>query len=122
MSNIKDKELLAFSNATNLDWQFVELTDNESKDSLKNNNKKKSYVLKDLLTPASFVREYKDKNGNNKKKYIYGSVGDSYNSAQGFQQMQYSAGVLMNYLEECDKNSKEGNFLKEWEVGKAINN
>ena len=110
MSNIKDKELLAFSNATNLDWQFVDL------DTSKAGRTSRDVTLNTLLTPASFVREYKDKNGNNKKKYIYGSVGDSYNSAQGFQQMRQSAGILMNYLEECDKNSKEGNFLKEWEV------
>jgi hypothetical protein len=107
VSNIKDSELLTFSNATNLDWQFVALTDNESKDSLKNNNKKKSYIIKDILTPESFVREYKDENGIvQRTEKIYDSI----------EEMQNSAGVLMNYLEECDKNSNEGNFLKDWEV------
>lgn len=119
MNNIKDRELLAFSNATNLDWQFLELTDNESKDSLKNNNKKKSYVIKDLLTPESFVRE--DAEGNF-IEFPYMKKVENRNSVleedkkNGFKEMQNSAGLLMNYLEECDKNSNEGNFLKDWEV------
>lgn len=103
---ILDKEFLTFCNATNLDWHFVQLTDKYGK----------IFTLHKLLSPEKFVREYKDKDGNNKKKYIYGSKGESYDIKQGLQQMQNSAGVLMNYLEECGQNSKEGDFLKNWEV------
>lgn len=97
-----DKEFLTFCNATNLDWQYASLVAGRK--------------LHELLSPDKFVREYKDKDGNNKKKNIYGSIGDSYDSKKGLQQMQNSAGVLMNYLEECGKNSKEGDFLSQWEV------
>ena len=98
MSNIKDKELLTFSNATNLDWHFADLSKREGKYS----------TLKTLLTPASFVR--KDSENSEEVEYIYCDTKLSKNEnltpkqiAQGFQQMQYSAGVLMNYLEECGK-------------------
>ena len=122
MSNIKDKELLAFSNATNLDWQFVKLrktTNQFGEETGENKN------LRDLLTPESFVRE--DASGNflgfpyMKNVKTRNNVLEA-DKKNGFQQMQYSAGVLMNYLEECDKNSKEGNFLKEWEVVYAGDN
>lgn len=105
MSNIKDREVLAFSNATNLDWQFVDI--NEIKSGRRIEGGSNSIIFKDLLNPENFVREYKDENGVvQRTEKIYDSI----------EEMQNSAGVLMNYLEECDKNSNEGNFLKDWEV------
>ena len=110
MNDIKDRELLAFSNATNLEWQFMIDTD-----------EKKGAKLNALLTPESFVR--KDSENVDEVEYIYCNTKLSENEnltpeqiEQGLEKMQNSAGVLMNYLEECDKNSNEGNFLKDWEV------
>ena len=105
--SILDKEYLAFSNATNLDWQF---------NSLAEVLEGKSYrppKFHELLSPDKFVKR------NAKGEitgYVYGATGKTYNQSQGLTQMQNSAGILMNYLEECEKNSGEGNFLKEWEV------
>lgn len=89
---ILDKEFLTFCNATNLDWHFA---DYESKKGVKP-------TLHELLSPEKFVRKYDD-----------GRTEDVY---KNISEMQNSAGVLMNYLEECDAGSKEGDFLKEWEV------
>ena len=88
---ILDKEYLAFSNAINLDWQFVKLEAN--------------IKLHELLSPDKFLREYKDEKGRSRKAYIYGAKGDSFDKVNGLTQMQNSAGILMNYLEECGKNS-----------------
>lgn len=104
---ILDKEFLTFCNATNLDWHFLDMK--EKADSSKK--------LHELLSPSKFYREYKDeKTGRNKKEYIYGATGETFDEENGLKVMQNSAGILMNYLEECDAGSKEGDFLKEWEV------
>ena len=89
---ILDKEFLTFCNATNLDWHFA---DYESKKGVKP-------TLHELLSPEKFVRKYDD-----------GRTEDVY---KNISEMQNSAGVLMNYLEECGKNSGEGDFLKNWKV------
>lgn len=107
--SVKDKEYLSFISGVNLDWQYVKLLDDNGK-LLKN------LYLNELLSPEKFLREYKDEKGRSRKAYIYGAKGDSFDKVNGLTQMQNSAGILMNYLEECGKNSGEGNFLKEWEV------
>ncbi len=85
---ILDKEFLTFCNAANLDWQYASLVAGRK--------------LHELLSPEKFVRKYDD-----------GRTEDVY---KNISEMQNSAGVLMNYLEECGKNSCEGDFLKNWEV------
>ncbi len=107
-----DKEYLTFCNASNLDWQFVKIEKSEHTE--KDKSKKYRYpYLSELLDYEIFIREYKDEKRNiTKREKIYSSPDD----------MKKIAGVTMNYLQECGKNSKEGDFLKEWEAGKAINN
>ncbi len=104
-----DKEYLTFCNASNLDWQYASIVKLRDK-------KTDTYRfphLSELLDPKKFKRVYKNENGViTGTKQIYSSPDD----------MKKIAGVTMNYLEECGKNSKEGDFLKEWEAGKAINN
>ncbi len=85
---ILDKEFLTFCNAANLDWQYASLVAGRK--------------LHELLSPEKFVRKYDD-----------GRTEDVY---KNISEMQNSAGVLMNYLEECGKNSGEGDFLKNWKV------
>ena len=98
---ITDKEYLAFCNAVNLEWQFNPLDKLWDKKTGKYNPAK----LHELLSPDKFLREYKDEKGRSRKAYIYGAKGDSFDKVNGLTQMQNSAGVLMNYLEECGKNS-----------------
>ncbi len=57
---IKDKELLTFSNLTNLEWQFVEL---------KKGDNEKYPNINEKLTPESFAR--KDEENPDIVKYIY---------------------------------------------------
>ena len=111
---IKDKEFLTFCNASNLDWQFANLT----------NKKGESFKLNEILTPDNFIR--RDKDGNF-RGYPYmpfvkneGQVTEAQKKV-GLNEMRKKAGVLMNYLEECGKNSGSGNFLKEWEA-RAVKN
>jgi len=109
MSNkITDKELLAFSNLTNLDWQFVKLE-------YKIINKQKVYPkLKGLLNPKLFVREYKKENGELlSRKYIYGDKNGELDITQGNIEMRKSAGLGMECIEDMNGKGKE---LKGWEV------
>ena len=104
-----DKEYLTFCNASNLEWQYVKLEELKKKD-----NTTRYPYLSELLDPTKFIRVYKDENGViTGTKQIYDNSADD---------MKKIAGVTMNYLQECGKNSKEGDFLKEWEAGRAINN
>ena len=91
MIDIKDKELLAFVSATNLDWHFAELMDEGT------GKRKNNIFLNDFLTPESFVRV--DNKGTDKeiRTPVYGE-----DNEKAFIKMQNSAGVLMNYLEECE--------------------
>ncbi len=123
MSQINKKEFLSLSNLTNLEWQYVLLKNNESTEALGDGETKVSTTnkLKDLLKPESFVR--KDEENPNIVKYIYSDIelqeGQSLTPEQiekGLDEMRKNAPVVMNYLEECDKGSKEGDFLKDWEV------
>ena len=100
--SVTDKEYLTFCNALNLDWQFNPLN------KIQEGKIQRPPKLHELLSPDKFVRKYDD----GRKENVYKNIS----------QMQNSAGILMNYLEECDAGSKEGDFLKQWEVGRAINN
>lgn len=98
-----DKENLTFCNASNLDWQYVEL-----KKSVHYRESEERYsYLSELLDPKNFIKEYKDENG---------KITDRVPVYKDIEEMRSKAGVLMNYREECGKNSKEGNFLSQWEV------
>ncbi len=112
---ISKKELLTFSDSTNLEWQFGRIDLDES-------NNYPKFIKK--LTPESFIKVIEDeKTGRYIEKVVYGdfdiSSGQSLTPEQiekGLTEMRKKAPVVMNYLEECDKGSKEGDFLKDWEV------
>ncbi|MBO8173531.1 MAG: hypothetical protein H0Z33_16815 [Bacillaceae bacterium] len=148
-SKITHKELLTFSNLTNLEWQFVDLL-GEKKNDL-GLEETKSNKLKDLLKPGSFVR--KDENqerktcgncGRDIKKdlekcnfcdgkkfitiwdetFIYGSEGKKNRTQdvrKGLEEMKKASGIGMEYLEKIGY-GKEGKFLKDWEVVYAADN
>lgn len=104
-----DKEFLTFCNASNLDFQFC-LIKEKYDEKLKKN---RFPYLNELLDPKNFIKEYKDENG---------KITDRVPVYKDIEEMRSKAGILMNYREECGKNSGEGNFLSQWEVEKAINN
>ncbi|MTI59477.1 MAG: hypothetical protein FH762_05720 [Firmicutes bacterium] len=104
-NNITHKELLTFSNLTNLDWHFVDLKskgDDEGKGGIK---------LNKLLTPESFAR--KDARGKI-EKYQYmenvdvkkGEKITKEDRKEGLFKMRQHAGIAMEYLEK-----DEGVFL-----------
>ncbi|QTL98673.1 hypothetical protein GM661_12215 [Iocasia frigidifontis] len=127
MSNegkIKHKELLTFSNLTNLDWHFVNLektiTDTNGL------SRTRSTKLNDLLTPKEFAKKYTDpKTGEEKPKPIYGvdDRGNYLGDEVALAEMRQRAGIAMEYLEKWeDKKNEEGSFLGEWEVIYAADN
>ena len=133
MKKIKHKELLTFSNLTNLDWHFVELeVENEDILDKKNENNKKGEKnveykkLKDLLNPESFVTEYEDPvSGKKKPNYVYGGndLNDNCNIEKGKAEMRRCAGIAMEYLEKLqEEGNVEGSFLEDWEVVYAADN
>ena len=102
VNNVSHKELLTFSNLTNLDWHFVDL---EAIKELQNDSiagevsSKDSYStkLKDLLTPGLFYRVY----DNGEIEYCYGSVGKGkFVESHGLIEMWQAAGIAMEYLEK----------------------
>lgn len=125
---ITHRELLTFSNLTNLKWEYANL------------EKRKKNILRDLLKPVVFYRnpEAEDRNNENNNKvkiiekegYQYGGYqlkevwNEKYDSKKGFQEMRKQAGIAMEYLEMCQKaekngnreNEEEWNFINEWEV------
>ena len=114
-NNITHKELLTFSNLTNLDWHFVDLYTKSDEE------KKRSTNLNDLLTPGAFYRVY----DNGEREYCYGSVGKgSFVETQGLVEMRQAAGIAMEYLEKWQQwketdgaeGTNEGEFLGDWEV------
>ncbi|MGM0508829.1 MAG: hypothetical protein ACQERZ_06625 [Fusobacteriota bacterium] len=133
---IKHKELLTFSNLTNLEWQFVNLDKQDTTQQDKKTNSKlgnissKSIILKDLLDPESFIREETNpETGETKEKYVYMDhltdddiirIDDRFS---GLQKMRRAAGIAMEYLEHSqtgkDKDERmttEGSFLNDREV------
>ena len=102
---VTHKELLTFSNLTNLEWEFVELYDNET------GRKKDNTFLRDLLDPENFVREETDpETGKKRTIQVYGE------GEQGLFEMRQKAGIAMEYLEKLEAGNNEGAFLRDWEV------
>ena len=111
--NINHKELLTFSNAVNLEWQFVdlkpELEENEEENLIKVYDK-----LDDILSnPKSFVET--DDEGNI-LAYQYGAddEGNFTNKEQGLAEMRREAGIAMEYLEKEAAGNFEAQFSKDW--------
>ncbi|AZO94385.1 hypothetical protein [Halocella sp. SP3-1] len=112
---VNDKELLTFTNLTNLKWEFVSLNKKvknkfgkESREVLR-----LSEVLKD---PERFA--IRDENGE-VKEYVYGTdiQGNYHGKETGLKELRKEAGIAMEYLEK-----DEGEFLKNWEVVYAADN
>ncbi|QTL98669.1 hypothetical protein GM661_12195 [Iocasia frigidifontis] len=115
---ITHKELLTFSNLTNLDWHFVDIEPKQETDQ----NGKVSFVyhkLNSLLTPNSFIKAYKNPRTKRDPIYCYGTdnQGTYLGKDEGLAEMRQNAGIAMEYLEKWqDEGNKEGKFLGEWEV------
>jgi len=124
-NKITHKELLVFSNLTNLEWQFVDLEKEEKgyKDKKSNKTKtSKSTILKDLLKPELFTK--KDEEGNFNGYVYMDNVKNEKDitkedKRKGLQEMRKSAGLGMKCIE--DMNGK-GKGLEGWEVVYAADN
>ena len=103
-SGITHKELLTFSNLTNLEWQFVNLEPEE-----KNGDDVYPKLNNLLSNPKKFVQT--DRMGNI-KAYRYGAneKGEFISKELGLAEMRKEAGMAMEYLEK-----EEGDFLQQWE-------
>lgn len=110
---VTHKELLTFSNLTNLEWEFVELYDNET------GRKKDNTFIRDLLDPENFVRIDEEENefGDN-VNYVYGErdQNGNYIRETGLMELRQKAGIAMEYLEKLEAGNNEGAFLRDWEV------
>jgi hypothetical protein len=104
---ITHKELLTFSNLTNLEWEFVKLTIDNDDPFVSEERYKK---LNDLLAPENFVRIRKGENGEDIREQVYGE------GEQGLFEMRQKAGIAMEYLEKLEAGNNEGAFLRDWEV------
>ncbi len=96
--SIKDKELLTFSNATNLDWQFGDIVNSYDEATDITTYKR----LNTLLTPESFIREDKEKNFIGYPYMPNVRAKDSATDEEkekGLDEMRKNAPVVMNYLE-----------------------
>ena len=116
VNNVSHKELLTFSNLTNLEWEFVNLEaikkgDNDG--TIGGEDKSNSELttqLNDLLAPENFVRIRKGENGEDIREQVYGE------GEQGLFEMRQKAGIAMEYLEKLEAGNNEGAFLRDWEV------
>lgn len=110
MNKISHKELLTFSNLTNIEWEFADLEPEEetaSDGSIYYEYKK----LNDLLATENFVREEADpETGKKRTIQVYGE------GEQGLFEMRKQAGIAMEYLEKLEAGNNEGAFLRDWEV------
>jgi hypothetical protein len=108
---INDRELLILNNLANLDWQFVNVSDEISEYNTEGNNLNKNTsdlkLLKDLLSPVNFARI--DENNPDIINYVY--VGKRKNKdeeltfeekEQGLEAMRKVAGLGMSYFENID--------------------
>ena len=120
---ITHKELLTFSNLTNLEWEFVDLeSTKEGSREGRGEEKVKSSTstqLNDLLDPKLFVR-YNSEKDLYSYPYLKGKYGKDIDftdeeKVEGFKEMRRQAGIAMEYQEKLDKN-EEADFLKDWEV------
>ena len=135
---ITHKELLTFSNLTNLEWEFVDLDAIKEGLSADRVQKQKSSgdqstQLKDLLKPELFVRE--DEEGNFDGYVYMENVKDrndisAQDKEEGIIKLRQKAGIAMEYLEkwqeydytEGKRGTDEGSFLQDWEVIYAADN
>ena len=110
--SITHREMLTFSNLTNLDWHFVSLEST----TLDTNgvSRSRSTKLKDLLNPESFVIT-------NEKGEIEDHIHGR--GEKGKAEMRRCAGIAMEYLEKLqEEGNVEGSFLEDWEVVYAADN
>ena len=106
---INDRELLTFTNLTNLKWEFVEL--NRKVKNKFGKEVDEVIQLNDILKdPERFA--IRDDNGD-VKEYVYGNdiSGNYLGKDEGVKELKEAAGIAMEYLEK-----DEGKFLEEWEV------
>jgi len=104
-----DRELLTFTNLTNLKWEFLDYGSKEN--DLASEEKLK---LNDILkNPERFVRGYRDPVKKKDPIYVYGNdiSGNYLGKEEGVKELKEAAGIAMEYLEK-----DEGKFLEEWEV------
>ena len=123
--NITHKELLTFSNLTNLEWEFVDLKAiKEGVDADRVQGQKSSgnqtTRLTDLLDPENFVR-YDAEKDLYSYPYLKGKYGKDTDLSdeegeEGLKEMRKQAGIAMEYLEKLEAGNEEGAFLKDWEV------
>ena len=111
-NQITHKELLTFSNLTNLEWEFVDLEaiKEGNYDTGQGTMEEISTQLNDLLAPENFVRIRKGENGEDIREQVYGE------GEQGLFEMRQKAGIAMEYLEKLEAGNNEGAFLRDWEV------
>ena len=112
VEKITHKELLTFSNLTNLEWEFVDLEGiKEGRRVGEEGEQNNSTQLIDLLAPENFVREETDpETGKKRTIQVYGE------GEQGLFEMRQKAGIAMEYLEKLEAGNNEGAFLRDWEV------
>ena len=116
---ITHKELLSFSNLTNLAWHFVDLRPKQKT----NQNGEVKYIyskVQELFNPKSFMR--KDAEGKFVKYEYMENVKSEDDITQkdmdeGLFKLRKHAGIAMEYLEK-----DEDNFMKDWEVIYAADN
>ena len=110
---VNDRELLTFTNLTNLRWEFLDVFDKNNEDIL-NKAVSTSLLLSDILeAPERFVRGYRDPVKKKDPIYVYGNdiSGNYLGKEEGEKELKEAAGIAMEYLEK-----DEGKFLEEWEV------
>jgi hypothetical protein len=132
-AEITHKELLTFSNLTNLEWEFVDLKAIENGThsyiaGTQETDEDISTQLNDLLDPEVFVK-YDDDSASYSYSYPKGRIKTGENTdltdeekEQGLAEMRKNAGIAMEYLEKSEAGNTEGDFLNEWEVIYAADN
>lgn len=106
---VTHKELLTFSNLTNLEWQFVGLYDKET------GRQRNDIFLKDILSaPKRFAETDED---GEVDEYTYGKTENGgYDEKKGKTEMRYNAGIAMEYFEKNQEELSEASFIEDWEV------
>ncbi|MTI59918.1 MAG: hypothetical protein FH762_08025 [Firmicutes bacterium] len=115
-NKLTHKELLTFTNLTNLQWEFVDLEaiKEGDYDTGQGTMVGISTQLNDLLTPKVFYKE--DDDGEREYRYGANDEGELEDEEEGFAQLRRNAGIAMEYLEKIGTDNKEGDFLQDWEV------
>ncbi|MTI58844.1 MAG: hypothetical protein FH762_02440, partial [Firmicutes bacterium] len=119
-SKLTHRELLTFTNLTNLKWEFVDLEAiKEGRKVGGDSEQVESTQLNDLLTPKVFYKEDEKENefGDN-INYVYGKRDrdGEYLEETGQIELRRNAGIAMEYFEKIGTDNKEGDFLQDWEV------